>query len=422
MSERTFEGNTINTLSLASMVLIDPESLPLGTQPDFTFRYIDIASVVNGRLFPPDAEIEYRLAPSRARRVIRNGDVLMSTVRPNLNAFAYCNIPPGNYIASTGFAVLRAIEGNDPRYILYSILSDDVSRQIDSRVVGSNYPAINSSDVKRLRIPAWKPIQQRRIAEILSTLDEAIEQTEALIAKYQQIKAGLMHDLFTRGVTPNGHLRPTRLQAPHLYKESSLGWIPKEWECFAIGELFTRRTERGRAGLPVMSVTMSGGLIERDSVDRRVESNLLPEGHLLVRRGDIAYNMMRMWQGVLGRAEYDCLVSPAYIVMTPGPNIEPVFAEYLISTESAIAWFKRLSYGVVDDRLRLYFRDLVRIRLAIPRSLPEQHAISKRLQSLESSLHQTAISLAKLRQQKLGLMQDLLTGRVRVKVADPVSR
>jgi type I restriction enzyme S subunit len=72
--------------------------------------------------------------------------------------------------------------------------------------------------------------EQKRIAEILSTVDEAIEQTEALIAKYQQIKAGLMHDLFTRGVTPDGRLRPTRILAPHLYKESPLGWIPKEWE------------------------------------------------------------------------------------------------------------------------------------------------------------------------------------------------
>ncbi len=78
-----------------------------------------------------------------------------------------------------------------------------------------------------------QPPQQRRIAEILSTLDETIEQTEALIAKYQQIKAGLMHDLFTRGVTPDGKLRPTRAEAPQLYKESPLGWIPKEWELYS---------------------------------------------------------------------------------------------------------------------------------------------------------------------------------------------
>ena len=167
-----------------------------------------------------------------------------------------------------------------------------------------------------------------------------------------------------------------------------------------------------------MSITMSDGLVERNSVDRRVESNLLPEGHLLVRQGDIAYNMMRMWQGVLGRAKYDCLVSPAYIVMKPDPNIDSAFAEYLLSTESSIAWFKRLSYGVVDDRLRLYFRDLVRIRLGIPRSLAEQHAISNRLQEIDSSIQQTATYLVKLRQQKQGLMHDLLTGRVRVKVEE----
>jgi restriction endonuclease S subunit len=78
-------------------------------------------------------------------------------------------------------------------------------------------------------------LQQRRIAEILSTLDEAIEQTEALIAKMQQVKAGLMHDLFTC-VTPDGRLRPTREQAPELYKESPLGWIPKGWDASTLGE------------------------------------------------------------------------------------------------------------------------------------------------------------------------------------------
>src|SRR5205807_710318 len=73
------------------------------------------------------------------------------------------------------------------------------------------------------------PHEQHNIADILSTLDGTIEQTEALIAKYQQIKAGLMHDLFTRGLTADGRLRPTRTEAPHLYKQSPLGWIPEEW-------------------------------------------------------------------------------------------------------------------------------------------------------------------------------------------------
>jgi type I restriction enzyme S subunit len=84
MSDRANATVKVNTRPLGSLVLIDPESLPLGTPPDFSFGYVDIASVTDGRLRLPESEIEYRNAPSRARRVIRNGDVLMSTVRPNL--------------------------------------------------------------------------------------------------------------------------------------------------------------------------------------------------------------------------------------------------------------------------------------------------------------------------------------------------
>ena len=89
---------------------------------------------------------------------------------------------------------------------------------------------LSSRVVRKLLFPTPPIPVQRRVLAILSTLDETIEQTETLIAKYEQIKAGLMHELFTRGVTPNGKLRPTRAEAPQLYKESPLGWIPKEWE------------------------------------------------------------------------------------------------------------------------------------------------------------------------------------------------
>jgi type I restriction enzyme S subunit len=95
---------------------------------------------------------------------------------------------------------------------------------------GTSINGIIRSDLVAYPLELPPLATQRRIAEILSTVDEAIEQTEALIAKYQQIKAGLMHDLFTCGLTPEGHLRPTYAQAPHLYRESPIGWIPKESE------------------------------------------------------------------------------------------------------------------------------------------------------------------------------------------------
>ncbi|MBP7492463.1 MAG: restriction endonuclease subunit S, partial [Rhodoferax sp.] len=95
---------------------------------------------------------------------------------------------------------------------------------------GSTRYGLPMSAMNRTPIALPPLTQQRKIATILSTIDTAIEQTEALIEKYQYIKAGLMHDLFTRGVLPTGQLRPLREQAPELYQETAIGRIPREWK------------------------------------------------------------------------------------------------------------------------------------------------------------------------------------------------
>lgn len=120
----------------------------------------------------------------------------------------------------------------DSVYLAKQLSSKQTAIYYSKLANGSTRYGLSSSAIANTAIPLAPLPHQRRIAEILSTLDEAIEQTEALIAKMQQVKAGLMHDLFTRGVTPDGRLRPTREQAPELYKESPLGWIPREWEVF----------------------------------------------------------------------------------------------------------------------------------------------------------------------------------------------
>ena len=126
-----------------------------------------------------------------------------------------------------GFKSLIPFSGVDSKFLFYQIVLN--KERYKGLGIGSTFLEVNKRDTERFEVLIAPEPQQRRIAEILSTLDEAIEQTEALIAKMQQVKAGLMHDLFTRGVTPNGRLRPTREQAPGLYKESPIGWIPREW-------------------------------------------------------------------------------------------------------------------------------------------------------------------------------------------------
>ncbi len=408
MSKPLLTSRELLTRPLGSMVSIDPESLPLGTNPSFEFHYFDISCAANGRLQIPATSITYAEAPSRARRIVRNGDVLMSTVRPSLKAFAYCNMPEGSYVASTGFAVLRAVEGNDPRYILYSILSDDVARQIESYVVGSNYPAINSSDVKRLQIPDWKPPQQRRIAEILSTVDEAIEQTESLIAKYQQIKAGLMQDLFTRGVTPDGHLRPTRAQAPYLYKESPLGWIPKEWEVFAIAQL--GRLGRGRV-ISQDYLEMHPGeypVYSSQSIDEGVFGKIDSydfEGEYVTWTTDGAFAGTVFYR--CGR--FNC--TNVCGTIHPFVFVDAKFLAGVLSGKTS----RHVSYV---GNPKLMNNVMAKIQVPIPKNIAEQKTIAHRIEAAGLVLKSHAEDRQKLRHQKQGLMQDLLTGRVRVKVGE----
>jgi type I restriction enzyme S subunit len=180
------------------------------------------------------------------------------------------------------------------------------------------------------------------------------------------------------------------------------------WPEKALKRLFAQSHDRGRAGLPVMSLSMGRGLVPRNQDERRVETNLSDEQHRLVRDGELAYNMMRMWQGVCSLAEEDCLISPAYVVVRPLDGMDPKFSEYLLTYEDTVAQFKRLSFGVVDDRLRLYYKDFERVRVNVP-SPTAQRKIAKILTTLDNLIEKTETLIAKYQAVKQGMMHDLLT-------------
>src|SRR5262245_54935427 len=108
--------------------------------------------------------------------------------------------------------------------------------------------------------------------------------------------------------------------------------VPDGWYKTKLGSLFENRRERGISGLPTLYVTLNDGLVLRESLDRKTDTNLSPEEHLLVHKNDIAYNMMRMWQGASGLADFNGLVSPAYVVLSPKKNIDPLFASYFLKS------------------------------------------------------------------------------------------
>lgn len=400
---------------LEDLVALDQEKLSEATDADYSFYYIDISSVADGKLQLPATKIAFRGSPSRARKVVHRKDVLMATVRPNLKAFAYFDHTDDDCIASTGFAVLTAKPSVDPRFVLNAILSDDVSAQIESHVVGSNYPAINSSDVRRLKILAPTRFQeQEKIARILTTVDNLIEKTEALIAKYRAIKQGMMHDLFTRGVDAHGHLRPPQTEAPDLYKQSELGWIPKEWDTGTIDDfceihnhlrfpISSEQREQMQGDYPYYGPTGIFDWLDHHRVDG--------EYALIGEDGDhfLKYSIQPMT--ILASGRFNVNNHAHLLKGKNGCTTEWVHTYYCHRD------IKNHLTHQGAGRLKLNKAALRAMPLVVPEP-SEQQQICQRFRSLNLRVSTEQVQLGKLKKLKTGLMQDLLTGKVRVKVDD----
>lgn len=183
---------------LDALALIDPEALPSSTSPDFAFNYISLECVDSGRLLGASSEV-FSTAPSRARRVLRHDDVLLSTVRPNLKAHLHFKSQILNAICSTGFAVLRAKPDHaTPGYLYAHLFAHDVNTQIERILAGSNYPAIGSRDVRMLEVPCPPTRdEQESIANALGDMDAEIAALERRRAKTQDLKIAMMQELLT---------------------------------------------------------------------------------------------------------------------------------------------------------------------------------------------------------------------------------
>jgi type I restriction enzyme S subunit len=191
-------GGSWRSKRLGELADVDPENLPSSTSAGFSFNYISLENVESGRLTAHSEEV-FRTAPSRARRVLRTGDVLMATVRPNLMAHLHFQGQIPRAICSTGFAVLRARSGlSDPLFLFAQIFGFVVNSQIEKLIAGSNYPAINSRDVKSLVVPCPPTIgEQSAVAVALSDMDSEISALERRRNKTCAIKQGMMQQLLT---------------------------------------------------------------------------------------------------------------------------------------------------------------------------------------------------------------------------------
>ena len=189
---------TLKRVRIKDVAELDPETLGESTDPGLMFKYIDLSSVTGGRIGEQVELMTFAMAPGRARKLVKEGDVLLGMVRPYLKPFAKVQRALDGHVASTGFAVIRAKSGiADPEYLYQTIWADGISKQIHQTVTGSNYPALSAGDVKDLKITLPPLAAQRKISEILQDADVDIELINKRIEDLRSQKRGLMQKLLT---------------------------------------------------------------------------------------------------------------------------------------------------------------------------------------------------------------------------------
>ena len=154
------------------------------TDPNFQFRYIEIGGVSAGELLTEPAAIRFGSAPSRARRIVRQGDTIVSTVRAYLKAVWFADDEADDLVCSTGFAVLTPKSDAFPKFVSYVVQSDAFTHQVMANSVGVAYPAISVSKLRVLYVPVPPLPEQRAIAEYLDAKTAAID---AAIAHYERM-------------------------------------------------------------------------------------------------------------------------------------------------------------------------------------------------------------------------------------------
>ncbi|MFC1786838.1 restriction endonuclease subunit S [Halobacteriota archaeon] len=302
-----------------------------------------------------------------------------------------------------------------PNYYAQFFNSEIGRRQLLKIETGTTMKHINVKDMRKVIVPVPALLEQQKIVKILSKWDTAIQKAEALIEAKQQQKKDLMQQLlagkkrFPEFIPLNGC----------QYNQTKLGPIPDDWDVVKGKELFTRKSKKG-VDAELLAVTQDQGVIPRDLLDRRV---VMPEGettnYKLIEPGDFVISL-RSFQGGIEYSEYRGLVSPAYTVLEYDNSI--VNKDYYRYYFKSYIFIERLSSAVIGirDGKQISYPDFEIQLLPLP-SFEEQERIAAVLISSDETIALMNLQLNELKQQKKGLMQQLLTGSIRVKVNKDVN-
>ncbi len=319
-------------------------------------------------------------------------------------------------IMSSAYVRLIAQNAEHIRFFFHQYF-DLYQRGIYNQLGAGVRSTLGPNDLLNLSILIPSTDEQAAIVRFLDHANRRIERyvraKKKLIALLNEQKQVIIHRAVTRGLDPNVRLKPSGVEW--------LGNVPEHWEVRRNGQLFAQRNQTGFAELPILEVSLKTGVRVRD-FDNGTRKQVMSDRdkYKLAAKGDLAYNMMRMWQGAVGVAPVDGLVSPAYVVARPLDSVEVRYFSNLFRTSAYMSEVENCSRGIVKDRNRLYWEDFKQISSPYPP--PDEQvrivdAIEHGTSTLIEAMDRATREMSLLREYRTRLVADVVTGQLDVREA-----
>lgn len=331
------------------------------------------------------------------------------------NGTPYVYLPIPNACYTDHIIRVSMKKGINRRYIQYSL-----QRSIAAVVVDSVSLATWSASLWNEQVIAWPSLdEQEKIVGYLDKqcthIDSVLKKTRNSIEEYKKLKQAVVSQAVTKGV-----------RGERAMKDSEVEWlgnIPADWNVYRIANLYDERSESGLEELPILTVSINTGVSDHEIADEDKDRVFVrSEDRTKYKRvypGDLAYNMMRAWQGAFGAVRVDGMVSPAYVVAKPKKNIEldSRYMEALLRTSEATEEMHRYSRGIVDFRLRLYWPEFKNIRICLP-SIEEQIEIAdyidEKVAAIDALITKKEAFAVELENYKKSMIYEYVTGKKEV--------
>ena len=337
-------------------------------------------------------------------------------------------------LPSMDLCILRPINSEtNLRFLFYRLMLGDARRFMWAHSAGSTVLHLESKALPKFSFYAPSPTEQNQISKILSTVDNSIEQTNKLIGKYEQIKAGLMQDLITCGIDSNGKLRSSPEEVPQLYKNTPAGYVPKAWEYKQFSSLYLEPSKNGLykpstsygSGSPMVHMPQMFRSLTVDLSDAvRVQvgpSELvrfgLEEADLLFARRSLTLEGAGRCSLVPKLQEPTTFESSIIRVRLDQKVAVPEFINFYLSSAHFYRFRLRIIRQVAVSGVT--GPDLAKLPIMLP-SIDEQNQAVERLKACERQIENEKSKKEKLFKLKAGLMNDLLRGCVPVKITEKV--